>query len=77
MIDPTTESSNVPPSPSLADRVMVSLNRLGYYHVQVEQLGGGKIRLIGTVPSHDDRAIVVAAARTVSGVCSVSLKLRV
>ncbi|MGC6447809.1 MAG: BON domain-containing protein [Rubripirellula sp.] len=56
---------------------MVSLNRLGYYHVQVEELGGGKIRLIGTVPSHDDRAIVVAAARTVSGVCSVSLKLRV
>ena len=77
MIDPTTESSNVSPSPSLVDRVMVSLNRLGYQHVQAEELSVGKIRLIGTVPSHDDRAIVVAAARTVAGVCSVSLKLRV
>lgn len=77
MIDPTTEASNVSPSPSLVDRVMVSLNRLGYQHVQAEELSVGKIRLIGTVPSHDDRAIVVAAARTVAGVCSVSLKLRV
>jgi osmotically-inducible protein OsmY len=56
---------------------LVSLNRLGYYHIQAEDLGDGKVRLSGTIASHDERAVVVAAARTVAGVTSIALKLRV
>ena len=59
------------------DRVLVSLNRLGYYHIQAEDLGGGKVRLTGTIPSQDDRAIVIAAARTVAGVSSIAVKLKI
>jgi hypothetical protein len=61
----------------LVERVRQSLNRLGYYHIQAEDLGGGKVRLSGKIRSFEERAIVVAAARTVSGVTSVTIKLRV
>ncbi|MDB4331905.1 BON domain-containing protein [Rhodopirellula sp.] len=77
MIDQPPLSETVSNTPSLVDRVIISLNRLGYYHVQAEDLGGGKVRLSGTIPSYDERAIVVAVARTVAGVTSIALKLRV
>lgn len=61
----------------LVDRVRNTLQRLGYFEIQVEHLGAGKIRLAGKVDSYDERAIVVASVRTVNGVTSVSLKLSV
>ena len=61
----------------LVERVRHSLNRLGYYHIQAEDLGNGKVRLSGKIRSFEERAIVVAAARTVSGVTSITIKLRV
>ncbi|MGC6443301.1 MAG: BON domain-containing protein [Rubripirellula sp.] len=75
--EPSINPHPVSAATSLVDRVLLSLNRLGYYHIQAEDLGGGKVRLSGTIPSHDERAVVVAAARTVAGVTSISLKLRV
>ena len=77
MIEQPTQNSSVIPEPSLVDRVIASLNRLGYFHIRAEDLGGGKVRLSGTIPSHDERAIVVAAARTVAGVTAIQIKLRV
>lgn len=77
MFEQTNHPAPVPSSVSLVDRVLVSLNRLGYYHIQAEDLGDGKVRLSGTIASHDERAVVVAAARTVAGVTSIALKLRV
>lgn len=77
MIEPLNQSHTVSSTGSLVDRVLISLNRLGYYHVQAEDMGNGKIRLTGTIPSHDDRAIVVATARTVAGVTAVAIKLKV
>ena len=77
MIEPLNQSHTVSSTGSLVDRDLISLNRLGYYHVQAEDMGNGKIRLTGTIPSHDDRAIVVAMARTVAGVTAVAIKLKV
>jgi len=64
-------------SQQLIERVRQSLSRLGYPEIQAEYLGEGRVRLLGRVRSFEERAIMVAAARTVSGVTSVSIKLRV
>jgi hypothetical protein len=64
-------------SPQLIDRVRQSLHKLGYNHIEAEDLGEGRVRLSGKIRSFDERAIMVAAVRTVSGVTSVTLKLRV
>ena len=52
-------------------RVSHSLRRLGYKNVEVADLGNGQVRLSGSVASDDDRAIVIAAARSVAGVTFV------
>ena len=62
--------------PRLIQRVRQSLGRLGYTHIEAEHLGDGKVLLSGRIRSFDERAIMVAAVRTVSGVTSVKLKLR-
>jgi hypothetical protein len=55
----------------LGIRVSQSLKRLGYSHFQVSDLGEGQIKLLGSVPTEEDRAIVVAITRAVPGVRSV------
>ena len=62
-------------SPELIERVQQSLRRLGYTQIEAEHLGGGRVRLSGKIRSFDERAIMVAAVRTVSGVTSVTLRL--
>ncbi len=52
-------------------RVSHSLTRLGYKNIQVTDLGKGQVKLSGSVASDDDRAIVIAAARSVAGVTFV------
>ncbi len=63
-------------TPELIERVQQSLNRLGYTQLDAQDLGGGRVLLCGRVRSFDERAIVVATVRTVSGVTSVSLKVK-
>jgi hypothetical protein len=60
----------------LSRRVQHSLSRLGYPHIEARDLGDGKIQLLGKYRTYDERAILVAAVQTVSGVRSISLKLR-
>jgi osmotically-inducible protein OsmY len=62
-------------NPELIERVQQSLRRLGYTQIEAEDLGGGRVRLSGKIRSFDERAIMVAAVRTVSGVTSVTLRL--
>ena len=62
-------------NPELIERVQQSLRRLGYSQIEAEHLGGGRVLLSGRVRSFDERAIMVATVRTVSGVTSVALKL--
>jgi osmotically-inducible protein OsmY len=59
----------------LIDRVQQALKRLGYSQIDAEHLGEGKVLLSGKIGSFDERAIMVAAVRTVSGVTSVALRL--
>ncbi len=60
---------------ALEVRVSHSLQRLGYDNVHVAHLGNGHTRLTGTVPTAADRAIVMAVARAVAGVTTVSCEV--
>ena len=68
---PSTEPRYAP----LETRVSRSLQRVGFVNVHVVNLGSGRIRLTGTIPSQGDRAIAVAIARTVAQVHAVVSEL--
>ena len=60
---------------ALETRVSQSLVRLGYEEIEAIHLGSGHVKLTGSVPSQGDRAIVMAVARAVAGVTSVSCEV--
>lgn len=65
------------PAPmQLRTRVERSLQRLGMEEIQVAVDNDGNIILSGTLDSFDDRALVVAATKTVAGVVSVTSHLK-
>ena len=51
---------------------MISIRRIGCNGCQVEHLGSGQIAIRGNLASANDRALVIAAIKTVAGVTSVS-----
>ena len=66
----TTEHTSVDLD-SLTIRVTKSLSRFGYPDVLVTHVGDRTIRLSGPTDSPDERALVIAIARTVPGVVDV------
>ena len=60
----------------LIDRVKHTLERLGFDEIEVIALGDGRVHLTGTVASTDERALILASARTVTGVKAVSIDLK-
>ena len=60
----------------IEQRICRSLERAGFQGFTVNALGGGDFEIIGTVESRNDQALVMAIARSVAGVKSVTNALR-
>ena len=72
MIESTTSSDDTANElDPLAQKVTKSLVRFGYTNVLATHVGGRTIRLSGETETSDERALVIAIARTVPGVVGV------
>tara|TARA_R100000365_G_C2733888_1_gene63583 strand:- start:312 stop:602 length:291 start_codon:yes stop_codon:yes gene_type:complete len=69
------EAVSMEPFPiSIEKRIRRGLQRLNFHGIYATHLGAGKITLVCTNKDANERALAVAAAKTVPGVTEVSIQ---